>query len=277
SLLDRLDVSVDSQVLVFSKTSFQQALISPRAPRAVFFNDTVAVGSVQGGEVFELASVDPVEGLAFYTMTAQQAETPRFERRGTQCVFCHLPGNHGAPGLVVTSVIPNQDGVPFFGGSFFSSTDHRTPFEQRWGGWYVTGTHGSQPHMGNAVAPDPDLPIELDLSASQNLTTLEGRFDLTNYLSPFSDIVALMTLEHQAGMTNRIFGLRAHYERAQRSVMTDRAARALDAAVDDLVAYMIFANEAPLREPVTGVSGFSRTFPERGPRDARGRSLREFD
>jgi hypothetical protein len=47
SLLERLDVNVDSQVLVFSKTSFLLALIAPRTPRAIYFNDSVAVGTVQ--------------------------------------------------------------------------------------------------------------------------------------------------------------------------------------------------------------------------------------
>jgi hypothetical protein len=277
SLLERLNLNVDSQVLVFSKTSFQQALISPRAPRALFFNDKVAVGSVQGGEVFEVMAFDARQGAVFYTLATRQSDTPRFQRRGAECVFCHLPGNHGAPGLVVASVIPNSEGVPFFGGSFFGTTDHRTPFEQRWGGWYVTGTHGWQTHMGNAVAPDPDRPVDLDLSANRNITTLAGRFDSTNYLTSTSDIVALMTLEHQAGMTNRIVGLSRQWERAHQSWVSDSVARTLDLAIDDLVAYMLFVDEVPLRERVTGVSTFTKTFPERGPRDARGRSLRDFD
>jgi hypothetical protein len=168
-------------------------------------------------------------------------------------------------------------GLPFFTGSFISTTDQRTPFEQRWGGWYVTGTHGSQMHLGNAVAPDPDRPGDLDQSASGNLTTLAGRFDTTNYLSPASDIVALMTLEHQAGVTNRILGLSRQYERSQRVSGGDAVARALDEAIDDLVGHMLFVDEAPLRSPIAGVSTFTRTFPNRGPRDRHGRSLRDFD
>ena len=179
SLLDRLDLNVDSQILVFSKTSFQQQLISPHAPRAIFFNDKVAVGSVQGGDVLELLSFDPVQGAVFYTLNARQSEAPRFQPRGVECLFCHLPGSFGAPGLVVASVIPDSQGMPFFTGSFFSTTDQRTPFDQRWGGWYVTGTHGSQRHLGNAVAPDPDRPGDLDQSVSGNLTTACGsvRYD----------------------------------------------------------------------------------------------------
>lgn len=32
-----------------------------------------------------------------------------------------------------------------------------------------------------------------------------------------------------------------------------------------------------MREPITGVSTFTTTFPERGPRDKKGRSLRDLD
>jgi hypothetical protein len=43
------------------------------------------------------------------------------------------------------------------------------------------------------------------------------------------------------------------------------------------VDYMLFADEARLREPVEGAGGFTKTFPLRGPHDRRGRSLRDFD
>jgi hypothetical protein len=43
------------------------------------------------------------------------------------------------------------------------------------------------------------------------------------------------------------------------------------------VRYLLFANEAPLEEPVAGTSGYAEEFAARGPRDARGRSLRDFD
>jgi hypothetical protein len=39
SLLRNLDLNIDSQILVFSKTSFQLTKISPKTPRAIFFND----------------------------------------------------------------------------------------------------------------------------------------------------------------------------------------------------------------------------------------------
>src|SRR5262245_52844408 len=168
SLLKHLDINVDSQILVFSKTSFQLTKISPKTPRAVYFNDTVAVGSVQEGPLFELTSIDPAQGLVFYTMDATKSDKPHFERRFSECLNCHGPAN----GLVVSSVYPSKDGTPFVTGTFFEGIDHRTPVEDRWGGWYVSGHHGSIRHLGNAVAPDPDRPFDLETDGTQNLTDL---------------------------------------------------------------------------------------------------------
>jgi hypothetical protein len=52
-------------MLVFSKTSFQGPKISPKKPRGLYFNDHVAVGFVQDGDVIELISVDPMQGVMF--------------------------------------------------------------------------------------------------------------------------------------------------------------------------------------------------------------------
>lgn len=278
SLLEHLGVNADSQMLVFSKTSFQQALITPTNPRALYFSDAVSVGTVPGGDVYELAAVDPDDGVAFYTLSARETERPRFQRRGVECLFCHSPGNKGAPALVVASVIPNADGTPAYTGSFIATIDHRAAFEDRWGGWYVTGTHGSQKHLGNAIAPDPDRPYDLQQTGTQNLTRLDDRFPVSKYLSATSDIVALTTLEHQVGAVNRINALSFQYRRAERSgLVTDAIWKRFDADIDDLVGYLLFVDEAPLREPVKGTSTFARTFADRGPRDKDGRSLRDFD
>src|SRR4051794_8981952 len=45
-LLKQFGINIDSQMLVFSKTSFQSTKISPQAPRALYFNDEVSVGFV---------------------------------------------------------------------------------------------------------------------------------------------------------------------------------------------------------------------------------------
>ena len=59
ALLAELKISPASQMLVFSKTSFQRNAISPKNPRAMYFNDDTYVGYVPGGDVLEIASVDP--------------------------------------------------------------------------------------------------------------------------------------------------------------------------------------------------------------------------
>jgi hypothetical protein len=276
SLLKLLGINIDSQVLVFSKTSFQHTLIDPKHPRALYFNDNVAIGTVQGGTVYEMVALEPSHGMAFYTLDTTKSDQPIFQRRGVECLFCHGPGNRGAAAMVVASVIPDAQGIPAYTSAFIDTIDHRTPIERRWGGWYVTGTHGAQEHLGNAVAPDPDHPLDLEQANTQNLTTLEGKIDVSRYLTGTSDIVALMTLEHQLGVTNRLGALGVQYRQAERSGAADPR-KSLDADVRDLVDYMLFVGEAPLREPVKGVSTFTQTFARRGPHDARGRSLREFD
>ena len=273
SVLNQLHVQASSQMLVFSKTSFQLSKIGPKTPRAIYFNDSVAIGSVQDGSVFEIISVDPSQGLVFYTMDTVKSERPRFERRFGECLNCHGPAN----GLVVSSVYPSTDGTPFVTGTFFEPVDHRTPLENRWGGWYVSGTHGSAHHLGNAIAPGADHPFDLQQENTQNLASLAAKFDTTKYLSSTSDIVALMTLEHQARMTNLIAALNQQFRRALSNGTLESSKKNLDRAVEQTVEYMLFVDEAPLGYPIKGVSTFTTTFPHRGPRDKQGRSLRDFD
>jgi len=68
SLLKQLDVPVEFQVLVFSKTSLQIHKISPTNPRALYFSDSVYVGYVPGSSILELAANDPALGAVFYTL-----------------------------------------------------------------------------------------------------------------------------------------------------------------------------------------------------------------
>jgi hypothetical protein len=276
SLLKNLDINIDSQMLVFSKTSFQAPLISPRAPRALFFNDNVSVGSVKNGEVLEIASLDPKQGIIFYTLNVDKMAKPYFARRD-ECLQCHeVQATLGVPGLEVGSAYTRSDGTPLFAAGY-TAVDHRIPLEKRWGGWFVTGTSGNTENLGNAIAPDPSRPKELDRSDSQNLKSLEGKVDLTGYLAQTSDIVALMTLEHQTRMTNLIIRTGWEERVAERDGKLAEAAPALNTDIDELVTYMLFAEETPLTDPVVGGSTFTKTVPLRGPRDKQGRSLRDFD
>jgi hypothetical protein len=269
SLLENLGLNPDSQMLVFSKTSFQAAKISPRNPRELFFNDDVMVGNVRGGDVLEVAALDPRQGYVFYTLDVHKSDQPRFARRD-ECLQCHHgPATLGVPGIMVGSVYPDASGMP---ASRMGNpvTDDRTPIQDRWGGWYVTGTHGGMDHKGNAVARDQSHPGSLETQGTQNLISLAKKFDATGYMSGLSDIVALMTLEHQTRMTNLM--TRVGWDAR---IGTDEAK--INSEIEDLVTYMLFADETRLYDPVQGVSTFTKTFPQRGPRDKQGRSLRDFD
>ena len=269
SVLSALGVSIDSQVLVFSKTSFQAPRINPTNPRAIFFNDSVSVGWVRGGPVMEFVAQDPKQGSIFYTLEQSAAGTPQFERNDT-CVMCHVSdATHYVPGLFVGSVFPSVNGTTMYGPAY--TTDHRSPFEMRWGGWFVTGTHQATRHMGNAVATDPSDLGAMITPESVHVTNLTGRFDLTGYPSPYSDIVALLVLEHQAQMLNLI--TRVGWESR---VGTD-GQRTFNSAVVEIVDYLLFVDESPLPGPISGPTPFAKRFSESGPRDARGRSLRDLD
>ena len=132
-------------------------------------------------------------------------------------------------------------------------------------------------HLGNAIAPDPENPKQLDTSDSHNLTSLAGKVNLAGYAAQTSDVVALMVLEHQTRMTNLIIRTAWETRVAQHDGKMAEAETRLNTDIDELVAYMLFAEETPLKDPVEGVSTFTKTFPQRGPRDKQGRSLRDFD
>ena len=282
AVLDALDVPIESQVLVFSKTGLQAPAVSPSNPRAIYFNDEVAVAWIRGGAVLEMAAHDPQQGVVFYTLNQWTVTEPEF-RRPTSCLQCHVaPATLGVPGLAVGSVVPDAEGFPLSA----VTIDHRTPVEARWGGWYVTGRTGLGRHLGNTVATDPDAPMLIARDENLNLASVEGRFDTRGYLTPYSDVAALMVLEHQTQMTNLLTRVgwetrvALHEGRATRRLFTRPAGAAGDAVVRDavraLVDYMLFVDE-PLTDRMKGTSGFTATFAARGPSDRKGRSLRALD
>lgn len=281
ALLKEFGIPIESQVLVFSKTSIQAENINPRTPRAIYFNDAVSVGYVVGGDVLELASLDPQRGVFLYSLDARPSAKPGFARRD-DCLRCHQgPITLGVPGILVSSLRPKmpQSG-DVHGFSFI--TDHRTPFEERWGGWYVTGTHGGQRHLGNNVGLINPLNPGPPRDGGQNLTALPAIVDASRYLTNTSDLVALLTLEHQTRMTNLLIRVGWDTRIAERDgKLEDKTGEALrkqlDEEIEELVKYLLFADEAPLKEPVAGVSAFTRTFPQRGGRDSKSRNLRDFD
>lgn len=277
AVLAALDVPIDAQVLVFSKTSVQAAHISPARPRAIYFRDDVLVAHVPGTPGLEAIAIDPARGPAFYALTVGPGGAPTFTARHT-CLKCHHgPNTAGVPGVFVGSVVPGPDGAPLRDDTAII-TDHRSPFAERWGGWFVTARQGEPPSRANAVAASPADRTALVRDVPRNLTALVGPIDASAYLAPTSDIVALMTLEHQTQMQNLLTRV-AWQARIAEAAMPGRALAhaALAADLADLVDYMTFVDDARLPERVEGVSTFAATFAARGPTDAQGRSLREFD
>ncbi len=141
--------------------------------------------------------------------------------------------------------------------------------------------------MGNTVATDPNQPMLLEDAANFNLPTVEDRFGTAGYLTPYSDVAALMVLEHQTHMTNLLtrtgweFRVAAYESRTTHGLFrgpgTAGGDATLLAAVRVLVDYMLFVDEAPLTHRMVGTAGFEAAFGARGPFDRRGRTLREID
>jgi hypothetical protein len=302
SVLDALGIDPESQVLVFSKTSFQAPKISPANPRALYFNDTVAVGWVRGGDYVEFASQDPRQGTMFYTLRQTAAGAPQFERNSA-CLACHVAeSTMDVPGMFSGSLYPDPKGDPLYAPVYY--TDHRSRLLLRWGGWYVTGRHGDAVHMGNGVVTDPTRLEAISAAPNQNLMSLSGRFDPAGYLSAGSDIVALMVLEHQMHMMNLL--TRAAWEARIDSASGQAAAgsaqrapsreenvieatrpsagliaglhgRPLEDVAVEIVDYMLFVDEPAFESPITGSSHFTERFAAQGPKDGQGRSLRQLD
>jgi hypothetical protein len=224
------------------------------------------------GGLIEVASLDPRQGAIFYLLPQSTVPEPRQLARDKRCLACHYStATLGVPGFLVRSIPSSPNGMimPWLGNY---TTDHRSPLTERWGGWYVTGRGGG--HLGNAPIADRTLPdVRID-EANLNVTTLADRFDTRAYLSPHSDIVALLVFDHQMRMMNLL--TRLGWEARVLEHDGRAGSASLTAVVSEMVDYMLFVDEAPV-QGIRGTSGFRERFGAQGPRDGRGRSLRDFD
>ena len=274
--LEALRVPIESQMLVMTKGGIQGLHTTPDNPRAIYVNDAVTVGYIRGAPLLELAVQDPQQGVVFYTIDQKSQTQPQFERR-KDCLTCHqvLSTLH-VPGMLARSVFMGREGSTL--GQFGSyDADDRTPFRRRWGGWYVTGTHGSIRHMGNATITDADDRESGISDRTLNRTSLDGFFDARTYPSGHSDIVALMVFQHQVRMMNLITRIGWETRVAAHARTADFANGPLRQGVIELVDYLLFTDEEPLTAPLKGTSGFAELFASQGPADRQGRSLRHLD
>jgi hypothetical protein len=247
-------------------------------PRALFFNDNAFVGWVRGANVLEVAAADRRQGSVFYTLPQKppgEGDPPVTLSRQSDCLACHLSWDtRGVPGLMTTSMYPLPDDPNAYANGF--ATVQGSPLEQRWGGWWVTGDTGGAQHMGNI----PVMPAEKNFARPRNpkapLASVEGFFDLKGYPAATSDVVALLVLAHETQVTNLIARLGWEARVAEVQPTADGTARVREAAAE-LADAMLFLDEAPLSGPIRGSSGFADWFTAQGPRDGKGRSLRELD
>jgi hypothetical protein len=164
-----------------------------------------------------------------------------------------------------------------------------SPLQERWGGWYVTGSHGAMRHMGNKTFTEQSS-LDNDLSTGINLETLDAIVSTDAYLTPHSDLVALMVLGHQTQMHNAIAA--ANYETRMAlhqsfqmndllerppGTISESAARRIQSVAENVVEHLLMCDEHPLQSPVRGTSGFAAEFATGGIRDPHGRSLRDLD
>lgn len=261
AVLRALGIPVESQIVTFAKSSFQQHLINPGNARAIYFNDTVAVGWVRGAPLLEIAAEDPEQGTIFYGIDQSASGKPRAMRRD-DCLTCHESYDTlGVPGMLLHSVYPAKDGFVMRElGSY--NVDHRVAFAHRWGGWFVTGETDALGHLGNAA-----------YKSENEAESVEANFK--GYLSPGSDIVALMVFDHQMHMTNLLtrVGWETRFALREKTMTPEKLA----GMAAEIVDYMLFVDEARISSPVRGTLGFEEKFAARGPNDKKGRSLRQFD
>ncbi len=293
-LLKKLDVPIESQVLVFSKTSAQNSRIAPETPRAIYFSDDLYLGWVQGGEI-EAASFDPRLGMVFHLikLTERKPGSPPPLVRERSCLNCHAgSSNHDLPGLMVRSVYPTATGLPLFEAGTFH-TRHSSPIEERWGGWYVTGSVEERDHLGNALAQAaPGGPgVELQHLAEGNLLKLDELFGSEPYLNGGqSDVVSLMTLEHQVGVHNVLVEanlatqatLHRHAEMQKAfgepidAPLSETNERILQRLATKVLKEMLYVEEVALPGGVEGVGLFQTAFEKERKGNSEGRSLRDF-
>jgi len=276
AILDHLDIPVSSQSRVHSPTSFQFRRVSPQTPRAIYFNDDVYVGWVQGGSL-EFASFDPTQGAIFYLMDSEMRH-PAIRRTSAECLSCHVaPATRGVPGVFLRSTYPAQTGEQEASPERFIA-GHESPLESRWGGWYVTGRLGGQVHMGNSVSKPPGFAPPFTMRPTgRDWIDLTSVLNTSAYLSPYSDVVAQLVLAHQTQMHNLTTRTNYRTRIALYRETEAGARRQYESAAEEMLRYLLFVDEAPLIAPIAGTSGFEAEFAARGPRDSRGRSLRDFN
>lgn len=291
-LLKLLEVPVESQVLVYSKTSAQNSRISPEKPRAIYFSDNAYVGWVQYGNI-EVITFDEKLGMVFHLLEISTGEKVKFIR-DQSCLSCHGGSStRNYPGLLVRSVYPRKDGQPIYHAGTFR-TDHSSPLSERWGGWYVTGSSGQQEHLGNILAREDSETRRVSIQpvVMDSVKSLDGVIETKPYPGGGrSDIVALMVLEHQLAVHNALVEgnlvtrQALHRDRKMKEAfgepvdapLSETNQRVIASQADRIVEKLLFTDEHTM--PEAGVEGdpeFQTAFSANARRSSGHRSLKDF-
>ena len=280
SILEKLKIAKSSQVLVFSKTSFQKEKINAQNPRALYYNESSYVGWVNGSDMLEFSAIDENVGAVFYTLEQKKDEKPKIVRNNSDCLDCHSSARtQSIPGVVIRSIfLDKTDSLKT------NVVNHRTAFNERWGSWYVTGNSGNMKHLGNILSSKGQV------QKHENINSLKEYFNTGEYLLDQSDIVSLMTLEHQVHMSNLL--TRANFrtritlhrqaninKRKQHDEehLSEYALEEIKRNCESAVKYMFFSEETKLTDKIRGSEIFTKEFHVNSKKDSKGRSLKDFN
>ena len=280
AILKALKIPDSSQVLVFSKTSFQKELINAKKPRALYYNEESYVGWVNGSDTLEFTAVDENVGAVFYTLEQKKTKFPKIVRNNDDCLDCHSSARtQSVPGVVIRSIfLDKNDSLKT------NVVNHRTPFNERWGSWYVTGQSGKMKHLGNIIQSKGQP------QKHENISSLKEFFQTDEYLLDQSDIVSLMVLEHQIHLSNLLtrasFRTRVTLHRQEginkrngsnEDHISEYALEEINRNCEAVVKYMLFSEETSLTDKISGNPEFIKQFQQNAPRDSKKRSLKDFN
>jgi len=291
-LLEEFKIPVSSQVFVFTKTSLQRDQVSSDNPRALYFNEDAYLGWMPGGRV-EIASIDPLAGPVFWFQRPLGRKEDLLFRRTGSCLGCHAgSATNYLPGLLGQSVYPLADGRSAGSIRTFERVGHNIPYEQRWGGWMVTGAgHEALNHMGNALAVRDQKGLRLEKkTAGQAASDLSVFFDPSLHLIEGSDILAMLAHDHQISAHYRIN--EAQYR--MRQVLFDEKLdpdsgrevweklpsahlSALDTSMSRFLKYFLFADEPALKGEIQDGGVYRKDFFANKRVSRHGLSLKDLD
>jgi hypothetical protein len=161
---------------------------------------------------------------------------------------CHASSDMGGvPGLLASSVVPGPGGGSI--DAFRKTvTGHSIPYDLRFGGWHLTGSHTFPSSWANSTGI-------MNKNVITKIPNPPGTsFNWKQYLVPQSEVIANLVLEHQVGFINRCVG--ASYRLREYFLLKDalnpakRTARLKQEAIR-IVEYALFTKEATLPKPIS--------------------------